>query len=116
MISAPEIWGVTHWGPDGVRLRVVIPTRPLRNWDVNRQLRERLKVAFDRAGIRMPVPIQEVAGTPGRRAVHTARTEPTSDEADADERPRFDPTSTERLEAETGWIDLPPGSTLRPDR
>ena len=116
IIGDPEIWGVTEWSERGLRLRLVVPTRPLRNWDVNRQLRERLKVAFDRAGIRMPVPIQEVAGSPGRRPVHTARTEPTQDTDDDHGHPRFDPTSTQRLEAETGWIDLPSDGVPRPDR
>ncbi|MBW3618858.1 MAG: mechanosensitive ion channel family protein [Actinobacteria bacterium] len=60
IIGPPEIWGVQHWGPDGLSLRLVIPTRPLRNWDVNRQLRERLKYAFEREGIRMPAPFLEV--------------------------------------------------------
>jgi small conductance mechanosensitive channel len=103
IIGEPEIWGVTEWSERGLRLRLVVPTRPLRNWDVNRQLRERLKIAFDRAGIRMPVPLQEVAGAPGRRAVHTAATEP--DEPTVRDSPRFDPTTAERLEAETGWIE-----------
>ena len=116
IIGDPEIWGVTEWSERGLRLRLVVPTRPLRNWDVNRQLRERLKAAFDGAGIRMPVPIQEVAGTPGRRPVHTARTEP-DPEPDA-ERPRFDPNTTQRFEAETGRydIDVSPDGPVRPDR
>lgn len=62
IIGPPEIWGVQDWGPDGLSLRLVIPTRPLRNWDVNRQLRERLKAAFDREGIRMPVEMRELGG------------------------------------------------------
>jgi small conductance mechanosensitive channel len=68
IISTPEIWGVSHWGPDGMRLLLVIPTRPLRNWDVNRQLRERLKQRFELEGIRMPAPMLEVGGqvTAGR--------------------------------------------------
>ena len=67
IIAPPEIWGVTGWGPDGVQLRLVIPTRPLRNWDVNRQVRERLKQRFEEEGIRMPVPQREVGGQ-GRQA------------------------------------------------
>ena len=102
IIGDPEIWGITEWSERGLRLRLVVPTRPLRNWEVNRQLRERLKIAFDAAGIRMPVPIQEVAGTPGRRPVHTAATEPEQDEPRT--APDFDPSSSERLDAETGWI------------
>ncbi len=118
IIGEPEIWGVTEWSERGLRLRLVVPTRPLRNWDVNRQLRERLKVAFDRAGIRMPVPIQEVAGAPGRRAVHTARAEPDPEPTVRSEVPRFDPNTTQRLEAETGRIDVDatPDGPARPDR
>ena len=118
IIGEPEIWGVTEWSERGLRLRLVVPTRPLRNWDVNRQLRERLKTAFDRAGIRMPVAIHEVAGSPHRRAVHTATTEP--DEDGPREIPRYDPSSAQRLEAETSRIervdaDTPRDAPVRPD-
>lgn len=60
IIGPPEIWGLQTWGPEGLALRLVMPTRPLRNWDVNRQMRERLKYAFEREGIRMPAPAFEV--------------------------------------------------------
>lgn len=72
VIGPPEIWGVTEWSDRGLRLRLVVPTRPLRNWEVNRQLRERLKAAFDREGIRMPVPISEVAGARDRVPVQVS--------------------------------------------
>ena len=38
-------------GPDGIRVRLVAKTRPLEQWKVARELRARLKVAFDQAGI-----------------------------------------------------------------
>jgi small conductance mechanosensitive channel len=62
VIGAPEVWGVQHHGPDGILIRVVIPTNPLRNWDLARQLRERLKYAFDAAGIRMPSQLVDLGG------------------------------------------------------
>lgn len=62
VIGTPEVWGVQYHGPDGVRIRVVIPTKPLRNWDLSRQLRERLKYAFDTAGIRMPGQLVDLGG------------------------------------------------------
>jgi small-conductance mechanosensitive channel len=78
VIGPPEIWGVQQWGPEGISLRLVIPTRPLRNWDVNRQLRERLKYAFEREGIRMPAPLLEVGaerwGDPVRHTSDDGRT------------------------------------------
>lgn len=62
IIGRPEIWGVQSFGPQGLTIRVVIPTLPLRNWDVTRQLRERLKLAFDEAGMRMPSQLVELGG------------------------------------------------------
>jgi small-conductance mechanosensitive channel len=73
IIAAPEIWGVQRWGPDGLALRLAIPTRPLRNWDVNRQMRERLHYAFAHEGIRMPAEMLEVgAQRTGSPVRHTA--------------------------------------------
>jgi small conductance mechanosensitive channel len=102
IIGPPEIWGVTEWSDRGLRLRLVMPTRPLRNWDVNRQLRERLKAAFDQEDIRMPVTMQEVSGSPLRSPVRTTDVEP---EEPPGERAPFDPSSTDRLDAETGRIE-----------
>ena len=62
IIGPPEIWGVQHFGPDGLKIRVVIPTKPLRNWDVLRQLRERLQHAFEQAHVRMPTQLIDVGG------------------------------------------------------
>jgi len=62
VIGPPEVWGVQEFGPEGIRIRVVIPTKPLRNWDLTRQLRERLKNAFDEAGIRMPGDLVDLGG------------------------------------------------------
>lgn len=102
IIGQPEIWGVNEWSDRGLRLRLVVPTRPLRNWDVNRQLRERLKSAFDQEDIRMPVPMQELSGSPLRSPVRVT-------DVEADDLPRarapFDPSTSDRLEAETGRIE-----------
>ncbi|TVP66302.1 MAG: hypothetical protein EA340_11850 [Nitriliruptor sp.] len=73
VIGPPEVWGVQEFGPDGVRIRVVIPTKPLRNWDLNRQLRERLKAAFDAARIRMPGQLVDLGGQERGYAVLTGR-------------------------------------------
>jgi small-conductance mechanosensitive channel len=51
LLEQPEVWGVEELGPDGIRVRLVAKTRPLEQWKVARELRARLKVAFDRAGI-----------------------------------------------------------------
>ncbi|HEY8557602.1 MAG TPA: mechanosensitive ion channel family protein, partial [Actinomycetes bacterium] len=51
LLEQPEVWGVEELGPDGIRVRLVAKTRPLEQWNVARELRARLKVAFDQAGI-----------------------------------------------------------------
>ncbi|MET0833946.1 MAG: mechanosensitive ion channel family protein, partial [Actinomycetota bacterium] len=51
ILEPPEVWGVEELGPDGIRVRLVAKTRPLEQWKVARELRARLKVAFDQAGI-----------------------------------------------------------------
>jgi small-conductance mechanosensitive channel len=35
-------------------IRLVVKTRPLEQWNVARELRARIKQAFDEAGIEMP--------------------------------------------------------------
>jgi moderate conductance mechanosensitive channel len=62
IIGAPEIWGVQEFGPEGLAIRVVIPTKPMANWDISRQMRERLHHAFEQAGIRMPTRLVDVGG------------------------------------------------------
>lgn len=62
IIGAPEIWGMQEFGPHGVAIRVVTPTKPFANWDINRQLRERLHHAFTQAGIRQPSSLLAVGG------------------------------------------------------
>ncbi len=54
LLEEPELWGVEELGPAGVRVRLVVKTRPLEQWSVARELRARIKAAFDRAGIEAP--------------------------------------------------------------
>ena len=41
-------------------LRLVVKTTPSQQWRVSRELRERVKVAFDDEGIEIPFPQQTV--------------------------------------------------------
>jgi small-conductance mechanosensitive channel len=45
MTERPEVWGIEELSGDSVVIRVIARTAPLRQWDVSRELRERLKVA-----------------------------------------------------------------------
>ena len=51
----PEVWGVEALAGDHVVLRVVVRTVPLAQWDVAREFRARLKVAFEAAGLELAV-------------------------------------------------------------
>jgi small-conductance mechanosensitive channel len=54
MLEEPEVWGVEELGPAAVRVRLVVKTRPAEQWSVARELRARIKAAFDQAGITVP--------------------------------------------------------------
>ena len=62
IIGPHEIWGVQDFGPEGLKIRCVIPTRPMANWDIKRQMRERINHAFNQAGIRQPGRLTDVGG------------------------------------------------------
>jgi small-conductance mechanosensitive channel len=54
ILSAPEVWGVESLGADSVSIRVVLKTAPHDQLKVTRELRARIKDAFDVAGIEIP--------------------------------------------------------------
>ncbi|MGD0374096.1 MAG: hypothetical protein ABSB01_05885 [Streptosporangiaceae bacterium] len=45
ILEEPELWGVQDLSTDAITLRVAARTVPLRQFEVERELRERLKVA-----------------------------------------------------------------------
>ncbi len=47
ILDEPEVWGVQEVSSDTVLMRVTARTLPLRQWEVQRQLTERLKLALD---------------------------------------------------------------------
>lgn len=56
ILTPPEVWGVERFDADSVAIRTVVTTQPLQQWAVSRELRHRLKRAFDDAGIEIPFP------------------------------------------------------------
>ncbi len=58
VLEDPEVWGVEEVAPDRVLIRLVVKTKPLEQWRVARELRARIKHAFDAEGIEAPVPRQ----------------------------------------------------------
>jgi moderate conductance mechanosensitive channel len=51
-----EILGVDNFGDSSVMMKVRIKTVPLKQWEVGRELRKRIKKAFDAHGIEIPFP------------------------------------------------------------
>ena len=56
IIEEPEVWGVQNLAPDAVIMRVTLKTAPMEQWNVAREMRERIKSRFDHEGIVMPLP------------------------------------------------------------
>jgi len=56
IIEEPEIWGVQSLSADGVVVRVTMKTAPMEQWDVAREMRERIKARFDFEKIEIPLP------------------------------------------------------------
>ncbi len=60
ILERPDLWGVEALGTNGVTIRLVVKTTPAEQWRISRLLRERIKAAFDAAGIEIPFPQQTV--------------------------------------------------------
>jgi len=60
LMARPEVWGIQDLGASGVSIRLVVQTEPSEQWPVERELRLRIKEAFDGAGIEIPYPTQTV--------------------------------------------------------
>ena len=60
ILESPQVLGIDNFSDRGAVVRVWIKTEPLKQWEVGREFRRRLKVTFDRAGIIIPPPQQQV--------------------------------------------------------
>ena len=69
ILEEPEVWGVEDFGPSAIVIRLVVKTEPAKQFEVNRELRARIKEAFDDEGIEMPLPqttvLHRYEGSPG---------------------------------------------------
>ncbi len=72
VIAEPEIWGLEQFGPNAMVLRLAVKTKPGEQWAVGREIRARLKDAFDAEGIVIPFPQQTVWYHSGEDARHPA--------------------------------------------
>jgi small-conductance mechanosensitive channel len=53
-LEPPEVQGILSFGESGVTVRVLAKVRPLQHWQTERDLRTRLKKAFDLEGVEIP--------------------------------------------------------------
>jgi small conductance mechanosensitive channel len=51
MLEKPEVWGAQELSSKEVTMRIVAKTAPMRQWEVARELRARVKATLDAAGV-----------------------------------------------------------------
>jgi small-conductance mechanosensitive channel len=72
MLEKPEVWGAQEVSSAEVTMRIVVKTAPLRQWEVGRELRARVKAALDAAGIH-PAAEAPAPATPQRSVNRSAK-------------------------------------------
>lgn len=60
MLEDPQILGVDNFGDSAVTIKMLAKTCPLKQWDVGREMKRRIKHAFDKEGIEIPFPQRTV--------------------------------------------------------
>lgn len=60
MIHDIEIFGVDDFADSAVVIKARLKTKPIKQWEVGREYRRRLKQAFDREGIEIPFPHRSI--------------------------------------------------------
>src|ERR671914_166219 len=66
IFATPDVLGVENLGEYEVIWRMLAETKPARQWEVGRALRERVRVAFDEDGIEIPFPHRVMISADGR--------------------------------------------------
>ena len=56
ILEEPSVWGVQELGPSAITIRLVVKTTPASQFRISRELRRRIKDAFDEHGIEIPFP------------------------------------------------------------
>jgi small-conductance mechanosensitive channel len=60
LLDPPQVLGPLSLGDWAITVRVMVKTRPGKQWEVARELRKRILAACEREGITLPYPRQEV--------------------------------------------------------
>ena len=72
MLEKPEVWGAQELSSKEVIMRIVAKTAPMRQWEVARELRARVKAALDAAGVAPAGPDTTVITAPPGDAAASA--------------------------------------------
>jgi small conductance mechanosensitive channel len=54
LLDQPQVLGVENFTETGVTIRMIAKTPPLKQWEVSRELRRRIKLRLDQEGIQLP--------------------------------------------------------------
>ncbi|MCL4289784.1 MAG: mechanosensitive ion channel family protein [Thermoleophilia bacterium] len=60
ILEPPKVLRVDAFEESGIALKVLATTKPMKQWEVAGELRQRIKVAFDAEGIEIPFPHRTV--------------------------------------------------------
>ena len=60
ILEEPEIWGVENFAASAIAIRLAMKVEPGEQWATAREVRRRLKTAFDEEGIEIPFPQRTV--------------------------------------------------------
>ncbi|HLL82827.1 MAG TPA: mechanosensitive ion channel family protein [Longimicrobium sp.] len=89
LLDEVQVPGIESFGEHGVTIRILAKTLPLKQWDVARELRRRLKHRFDQEKIEVPFPSQTMYWGEGQSPAELATlagapARPTAGAADAE--------------------------------
>jgi small-conductance mechanosensitive channel len=68
VLAPMEVFGIDAFGPSEVVIKARIKTVPMKQWEVGREYRRRLKKALEERSIEIPVPQQILRRAPVKRA------------------------------------------------
>ncbi len=56
IIEQPKVLGITKFADSDLNIRMIARTQPLKHWAVEREIRKKVKEAFEEGGIEVPYP------------------------------------------------------------
>jgi small conductance mechanosensitive channel len=113
ILEKPEVWGAQELSSKEVTMRIVAKTAPMRQWEVARELRARVKATLDAAGVAPVGPDTIVITAPPPESPGSASAEPGSASAEpgsASAEPGSASAEPGSASAEPGSASADPGS------